>query len=135
MTLIRNVEVLSNIAEKTIGYEIGFNGKRHQIKPVDAHNLNKPSHLIDNLIAGFSPLKGFKLAPYDSYGLPTIVLGVEHGVTTTISIPKMKWSSRSGTTMEHLVGWVTAFNKFLDEIDALGAVDVELPTYKNIVLV
>ena len=132
MTLIENVEILSNVSQKTLGYTITFGGKQHTISLEKFTELCSCS-FIKNIIGDFQPIKGARIS-LDNYGLPPVHFSRESGVDFSTSLPSVTLK-QDKPTKEDLVKWVQAFNKFLDEIDALNIENVEVPTFKNIVLV
>ena len=132
MSLIENVEILSNVAQKTIGYTIFFRGEQHII------SLEKFKELytydfIKNIIGDFHPIQGAKIS-FENYGLPSVHFLSESGVDFSTPLPTVTLKEDK-PTKQSLILWVQAFNKFLDEIDALNIENVEVPTFKNIVLV
>lgn len=132
MTLVENVEILSNVAQKTVGYTIAFRGKQHTIRLGEFVGLCS-STFIKNIIGDFQPIKGAVIS-LDNYGLPPVHFLRESGVDFSTSLPAVTLK-QDKPTKKDLIEWVEAFNKFLDEVDALNIENVEVPTYKNIVLV
>lgn len=133
MTLIENVEILSNVAQKTIGYTIFFRGKQHIISLEKFKELSSSS-FVKNIIGDFQPVKGATIS-LDNYGLPTVRLLGDSGVSFSTRLPTIPGKNLDKPTKKDLIEWVEAFNQFLDEIDAIKIENVEVPTFKNIVLV
>ena len=133
MTLIENVEILSNVAQKTLAYTIAFQGKQHTISLEKATELQN-SDFIKNIIGDFHPIQGAKIAYDNNYGLPRVWFFAEVGVSFASHLPEVMLKYDK-PTKKQFVEWVQAFNKFLDDIDALNIENVEVPTFKNIVLV
>ena len=132
MTLIENVEILSNVAQKTVGYTITFMGKQHTISLEKFKELCSCS-FIKNIIGDFQPIKGAVIS-LDNYGLPAVYFSREAGVDFSTSLPAVTLKQDKPSKAD-LIEWVQAFNKFLDEIDALNIENIEMPTFKNIILV
>ena len=132
MTLIENAEILSNVAQKTLAYTITFQGKQHTLSLEKTTELQN-SDFIGNIIGDFQPIQGAKIA-YDNYGLPRVWFFTDIGVRFSRPLPEITLKKYK-LTKQDLIEWVQAFNKFLDEIDALNIKNVEVPTFKNIVLV
>ena len=132
MTLIENVEILSSVAQKTIGYTFYFMGKQHTISLEKIKELCS-SGFIKNIIGDFQPIKGTAIS-LDNYGLPPVYFLRESGVYFSTPLPAVTLK-QDKPTKDDLIKWVESFNKFLDEIDALNIENVDVPTFKNIVLV
>ena len=132
MTLIENVEILSNVAQKTLGYTIFFRGKQHTITPKELGELASAS-FFKSVLGDFCPVSGAVIS-VSNFGLPSLTIQSASAVSFTMPMQSLSfWVDRP--TKEDLVKWVESFNKFLDEIDALNIENVEVPTFKNIVLV
>ena len=132
MTLVENVEILSNVAQKTIGYTIIFRDKQHIISFEEIKELHSYG-FIKNVLGDFQPIKGAVIS-LENYGLPSVHFSRESGVDFSTPLPAVTLKE-DRPTKKSIVAWVQAFNKFLDEIDALNIENVETPTFKNIVLV
>ena len=132
MTLIENVEILSNVSQKTLGYTIFFRGNQHTITPSELTQLSAPD-FVRNIIGDFQPIKGATLTTYRT-ALPIVYFEIDKYSSFAIDLPQTDVSEKYPVTKD-LPLWVESFNKFLDEIDALNIENVEVPTFKNIVLV
>ena len=132
MTLVENVEILSNVAQKTIGYTITFRGKQYTISLEEIKELHTCG-FVKNIIGDFQPIKGARIS-LENYGLPSVRFLRESGVSFSVPLPELSLK-QDKPTKDDIVKWVESFNKFLDEIDALNIENVETPTFKNIVLV
>ena len=132
MTLIENVEILSNVAQKTLGYTITFRGKQHTITPSELEQLSAPD-FVRSIIGDFQPIKGATLTTYRA-ALPVVYFEIDKYASFSIDLPRTDVSEKYPVAKD-LPLWIESFNKFLDEIDALNIENVEVPTFKNIVLV
>ena len=132
MSLIENVEILSNVSQKTLGYTIAFRGKQHIITPKELEELASSS-FIKRVLGDFCPIRGAVILT-NSYGLPGLTIQSAPAVSFTAPMPCLSFW-RDHPTKDDLIQWVESFNKFLDAIDALNIENVEIPTFKNIVLV
>lgn len=132
MSLIENVEILSNVSQKTIGYTIHFRGKQYAIAPSELEQLNTPD-FARKILGDFQPIKGTTLTTSRD-ALPIVFFKKDKHTSFAIDLPQTDVSERYPTAKD-LPLWVESFNKFLDEIDALNIENVEVPTFKNIVLV
>ena len=133
MTLVENVEVLSNAAYKTIGYTITFDGKQNTITAEQLAKLAN-SEFIQKVLGDFQPIQGAKVT-FRNYGLPVLSLVPEPFTDFSAELPQHNVENKYDPSKADLIEWVQAFNKFLDEIDALNIENVDVPTFKNIVLV
>ena len=132
MTLIENVEILSNVSQKTLGYTIFFRGNQHTITPSELTQLSAPD-FVRNIIGDFQPIKGATLTTYRT-ALPIVYFEIDKYSSFAIDLPQTDVSEKYPVAKD-LPLWVESFNKFLDEIDALNIENVDVPTFKNIVLV
>ena len=132
MSLIENVEILSSAAQKTLAYTITFRGKQYTITPKELGELISPS-FIKSVLGDFCPIRGAVIS-MSNFALPGLTIQSAPAVSFTVSMPCLS-SREDRPTKDDLIKWVESFNKFLDEIDALNIENVEIPTFKNIVLV
>ena len=133
MTLIENVEILSSVAQKTIGLTIKFDDKQNTITSEQLAKLTN-SDFIQKVLCDFQPIKGAKIT-FKSYALPVLSVIPEPFTDFSIELPQHNVENKDNPTKADLIEWVQAFNKFLDEIDALNIENVDVPTFKNILLV
>ena len=131
MTLIENVEILSSVAQKTIGYTFFFRGKQHIITPSELTQLSSPD-FVRKIIGDFQPIKGATLKTCRA-ALPIVYFEIDKYVSFAIDLPRTDVLEKYPVATD-LPLWVESFNKFLDEIDALNIENVDVPTFKNIVL-
>ena len=132
MTLVENVEILSSVSQKTLGYTISFRGGQHTITPSELTQLSTPD-FVRNIIGDFQPIKGATLTTYRA-ALPVVYFEIDKYASFAIDLPRTDVLEKYPAAKD-LTAWVQAFNKFLDEIDALNIENVDVPTFKNIILV
>ena len=132
MTLIENVEILSNVSQKTLGYTIFFRGKQHIINSKELGELVSSS-FFKRVLGDFCPVSGAVISVSD-FALPSLTIQSAPAVSFTVPMPCLSFRV-DRPTREDLIKWVESFNKFLDDIDALNIENVDVPTFKNIVLV
>ena len=132
MSLIENIEILSNVSQKTLGYTITFGGKQHTITPQKLEEMASSS-FFKSVLGDFCPVRGAVILT-DGYGLPSLTIQGANAVSFTEPMPCLSFY-KDRPTKDDLIKWVESFNKFLDDIDGLNIENVEVPTFKNIVLV
>ena len=131
MSLIENIEVLSSVAQKTLGYTFYFRGKQNTITPSELTQLSGPD-FVRNIIGDFQPIKGATLKTCRA-ALPIVYFEIDKYVSFAIDLPRTDVRENYPVAKD-LPLWVESFNKFLDAIDAFDIENVEVPTFKNIVL-